>query len=168
MRSRSPLGTWQRMARPADGRLLAGVCLGIAEWAGIHVWLVRLAFVVLGLADGVGVVIYALAWLLLPTEGERIDAASFRRAASSRLGHAGREVRGLGGSVRDAWTRVGSSRWPRPLSRRWIALLLIFVGVLVLMASFGLFAWVTPMRAFGLAMAAVGIGILMSLYEARR
>lgn len=165
MRSRSPLGTWQRMARPHEGRLLGGVCVGIAEWLGIHVWLVRLAFVVLGLANGLGIVLYALAWLLLPTEGERIDAVSFRRAASGRLESAGRELTSVGDSVRDAWLRVGRSPWPRPLSRRWIALILITVGAVVLMASFGLFDWVTPIRAIGLAMAAVGIGILMSLYE---
>ena len=52
-------------ARSDRDRIIAGVCGGISERLGIDVTIVRVAFVVLTLA-WVGVLIYLLAWLLLP------------------------------------------------------------------------------------------------------
>ena len=50
--------------RPRDGRLLAGVCAGIAGRWGLDVTLVRISAVVLTLLSGVGLVVYVAAWLL--------------------------------------------------------------------------------------------------------
>lgn len=162
--SRRALATWRKLGRPVDGRLLGGVCVAIAERLAIHVWLVRVAFVILALADGLGLLLYGLAWVLLPSEGEEVDAASLRRAASSRLAGLSGEVSRLGSSARQAWQRGGRRDWPRPLSRRWIGLCLVAVGALVLMASFGAFDWLTPVRALGLAVAAIGAAVLMTVY----
>jgi phage shock protein PspC (stress-responsive transcriptional regulator) len=52
--------------RPSDGRLLAGVCAGIAERWSLDVTLVRISAVVLTLLSGVGLVAYVAAWLLTP------------------------------------------------------------------------------------------------------
>ncbi len=50
--------------------MLAGVCGGVSQATGIDVTLVRIAVVLLTLGSGVGVLVYAVAWLLLPLEGE--------------------------------------------------------------------------------------------------
>jgi len=60
------------------------VCGGVAEATGIDVTLVRIGFVLLSLGSGVGILVYALAWLLLPLEGESTTILS--RAASDRRG----------------------------------------------------------------------------------
>jgi phage shock protein C len=61
----------KRLVRARKGRLLAGVCSGIAEYVGIDVTVVRLLFVVLGVVTfGVGVLIYLAAWIVIPEEGE--------------------------------------------------------------------------------------------------
>lgn len=51
--------------RRGDG-WVGGVCAGIADRLGVDPLLVRAAFIVLGLLFGLGVVLYALAWVLLP------------------------------------------------------------------------------------------------------
>jgi signal transduction histidine kinase len=50
---------------PGD-RWLGGVASGVAIRLGVEATIVRLAFVALGFASGVGVVLYGLAWVLLP------------------------------------------------------------------------------------------------------
>jgi phage shock protein C len=61
----------KRLVRARKGRLLAGVCSGIAEYVGIDVTVIRLLFVALGVVTfGVGVLIYLAAWIVIPEEGE--------------------------------------------------------------------------------------------------
>jgi signal transduction histidine kinase len=64
--------------------VLAGVCGGISRSTGIDVTLVRIAFVLLALGSGVGVFVYALAWLLLPLDGE--SSSILARSLTDRRG----------------------------------------------------------------------------------
>ena len=63
-------GGGKRLLRPRDGRMWAGVCAGLAAYFGVDVNLVRLAFGVFTVFYGLGVLIYLLAWAVLPAEGE--------------------------------------------------------------------------------------------------
>jgi signal transduction histidine kinase len=60
-----------RLDRRADGRLVAGVCRGIADHLGLEVVIVRLAFSLLIIAGGVGVAAYIALWVLVPSRDER-------------------------------------------------------------------------------------------------
>lgn len=55
-----------KAGRVAEGRWLGGVCTGLAQHLGWPVAAVRLAFVILSAVQLVGVVIYAILWLVLP------------------------------------------------------------------------------------------------------
>lgn len=63
--------------RPREGRMLAGVCAGLAEQFGISVTIVRLAFA-LGafFSAGIFLVVYLALWLAMP-EGGRVEADVF-------------------------------------------------------------------------------------------
>ena len=56
------------LVRPRRGRVLAGVCAGIARRYGWSPWLVRLAFLVSCLLPGPQVVLYIALWILMPRE----------------------------------------------------------------------------------------------------
>jgi phage shock protein C len=58
------------LLRPRKGRLVAGVCAGLADYFGVDVNLVRLGFGVFTVFWGLGLLIYGLAWLVLPEDGE--------------------------------------------------------------------------------------------------
>ena len=58
------------LLRPRKGRLVAGVCVGLADYFGVDVNLVRLGFGVFTVFWGLGALIYGIAWLVLPEEGE--------------------------------------------------------------------------------------------------
>jgi signal transduction histidine kinase len=85
-------GGWHRAYRGLRGpvrrssqtRVLAGVCGGLSQATGIDVTLIRIGFVLLALGSGIGILVYAVAWLLLPLEGE--DSTIFSRAITDRRG----------------------------------------------------------------------------------
>ncbi len=57
-----------RLLRAQDGRLIAGVCRGLADHLGVRVLWVRVLFVVLAFANGAGVIMYGGFWLVVPLE----------------------------------------------------------------------------------------------------
>ena len=56
--------------RPDEGRWLAGVAAGLGRRFGVPVWILRIAFVLLCFAGGLGALLYVAGWLLIPREGE--------------------------------------------------------------------------------------------------
>ncbi|CAN1722679.1 phage shock protein C [Hyphomicrobium sp. 1Nfss2.1] len=60
----------QPLMRVRQGKLIGGVCGGIAKWLGWDPTLVRLGYVILSvLSVGFpGVIIYILLWILMPLE----------------------------------------------------------------------------------------------------
>ncbi len=59
----------KRLVRNSDDRMVAGVCAGVADYLGVDVTLVRVV-TVLGAIFGFCslVLVYLVAWLLLPKE----------------------------------------------------------------------------------------------------
>jgi phage shock protein PspC (stress-responsive transcriptional regulator) len=60
----------QPLMRVRQGKLIAGVCGGIAKWLGWDPTLVRLGYVVLTFVSAAfpGIIIYILLWILMPEE----------------------------------------------------------------------------------------------------
>lgn len=76
-----------RATRPIRGRMVSGVSIGLAQHLGIPTWLVRVAFVILAFSGGVGVVLYAAFWAVLPLapEDPDVDPSAARTADTTRL-----------------------------------------------------------------------------------
>lgn len=58
----------RRLTRSKTERKIFGVCGGLAEYFGIDPTLVRLAFVVLTLFNGIGLVLYIILAIIMPSE----------------------------------------------------------------------------------------------------
>src|SRR6266508_1107001 len=96
-----------RVVRSRSDRILAGVAGGLAARLGVDAVVVRLAFVVLAFAGGVGVAAYLLAWLFSveppPSDGSRGPDAGGEVAEASAV----------------IWTRAdrdARARWSRAAS----------------------------------------------------
>lgn len=59
-----------RLLRSETDKMLGGVCGGLADYLNIDPVLVRLAFVVLVLASGLGLVVYLLLWAIMPAPSQ--------------------------------------------------------------------------------------------------
>lgn len=55
----------QALARPRNGKVIAGVCAALADRFGLSRTLVRLGFVLFGLF-GVGELVYIVLWIVIP------------------------------------------------------------------------------------------------------
>jgi phage shock protein PspC (stress-responsive transcriptional regulator) len=64
------------LVRSRDGRMLAGVCAGIAGYLGLDVTLVRVIWAVVSvITGGAGVLPYLVAWVIIPGEGQKSSMA---------------------------------------------------------------------------------------------
>jgi phage shock protein C len=64
------------LVRSRNGRMVAGVCAGAAEYFGIDVTLVRaLVAVVAVITGGADVLAYLAAWAIIASEGEKASPA---------------------------------------------------------------------------------------------
>lgn len=69
--SQTPAGPAGRppLRRAYHGRVLAGVCAGIADYLAVDVTIIRVAFAVFTFLGGAGVPAYLACLLLIPEEG---------------------------------------------------------------------------------------------------
>ena len=58
----------KRLTRMEDGRMIAGVCAGLARYFGVDPTVVRIIFVLLALFAAGGVLLYLILWLIMPVE----------------------------------------------------------------------------------------------------
>ena len=65
------------LIRPTEGRVIAGVCAGVANNLGVDVNLVRILAVVVTIftAGAGGVLAYLVAWAIIPEEGHKTSIA---------------------------------------------------------------------------------------------
>ncbi len=121
----------RRLTRSRSNRIVAGVCAGLAAYLGVDVVMIRIAFVVLALAGGGGVLLYVIAWILVPEEEP--GAATVRPAPPVPPGESARLVFGgvliaIGAILLINLVIPGVSRFFWPLA-------LIAVGVAVIVQS---------------------------------
>src|SRR6188472_4329074 len=129
-----------RFTRPAEGRVIAGVCAGIAQALAVDVTLVRLVFALLALAGGAGILLYLALWSY--GASTRPWWALLVLVAGVVLLHAfglsDRAVAGIAlvaGGLALAWHRRGTLRPDSP--RAYAGLALAGLGVVLLLAGEG-------------------------------
>jgi phage shock protein C len=117
------------LRRSRTDRVIGGVCGGLGRYLGVDPVLIRVAFVVLAVAGGGGILVYLVAWVLIPEErdDEAIGTAAPSHAESFRLILGGVLI-SLGTLLllELAFPRIGRYLWP---------LALIGVGVAVIISA---------------------------------
>lgn len=64
----------KRLVRPREGRKIAGVCMGVAEYFDLDVSVVRLVWLIASLVTVVGCISYPIAWIVMPEEPRLLPA----------------------------------------------------------------------------------------------
>jgi len=72
----------KRLVRPRVDRKIAGVCAGFAEYFDLDVTLVRLAWLIVAVMTGVGLLAYPVAWIVMPEEPRRLAAPAGQQVTS--------------------------------------------------------------------------------------
>jgi phage shock protein C len=64
------------LVRSRKGRMVAGICAGIADYSGLDVTVVRVIVTVVSvITGGTGALAYLVAWMIIPGEGEKTSIA---------------------------------------------------------------------------------------------
>ena len=63
----------RRLRRGRDDRMIGGVCGGLGRYVGIDPIIFRIVLAALAIFGGVGLLLYALAWLLIPEDGTDVS-----------------------------------------------------------------------------------------------
>ena len=73
--------------RSRSERVIAGVCGGVGRYLGVDPVLLRIAFIILALANGLGLIAYVVAWVAIPEErpGQPIGPVPEPRRETGRL-----------------------------------------------------------------------------------
>lgn len=121
------------LRRSRSDRILGGVCAGLARYFDTDPLLVRLIFVVITLAQGAGILLYLLLWVLVPEEGVEQPAAGGQAIKT-----------GIQGVQQDVARMTEQVRAGAPQAHRqsaWLGALLLVVGAYLLAINLGLFWW---------------------------
>jgi phage shock protein C len=147
-----------RLHRSETNKMIGGVCGGLGSHLDVDPVLVRLFFVLLAFGNGIGVLLYIVLWIIMPSElsvargGDRREVAVRREPGEP--GEPGEVER----RVVPAEPRVDQ----RQQSATIIGAALILVGVLVLVNNLGLFwlRWINFDLLWPLLLVAAGFALI--------
>jgi phage shock protein PspC (stress-responsive transcriptional regulator) len=111
--------------------MIAGVCGGLGEYFDIDPVIIRLIFIILAFANGIGIIAYIFFWIALPKGPIEVPhkedkIQSVIEEASETIEEVGEKIKG----------KIGDERKKRSF---WFGILLIAIGVFLLLANYGLF-----------------------------
>lgn len=149
--------TTRRLYRSRKERMIWGVAGGLAEYLDIDPVLVRIGFVLLTFANGVGLLLYVLMAIVVPSE-ERI-------ASAETAGDGVAEPKNMAHGP-DRETEGFSERTQRR-RRNVMGAFLIAVGVYILLGNVGFFSWFQWQRFWPLLVIALGVAILLGSVQRR-
>ena len=84
----------KKLYRSKKDKMIAGVCGGIAEYFDVDSTLVRLLTVIFILLGGAGVVVYIIAWIIIPETPEQVsdDKSNKREEPKEKIKKEAEEV----------------------------------------------------------------------------
>lgn len=150
----------RRLHRSRRDKMIAGVCGGLGEFFDIDPVVWRLAFVVVTLLGGAGVVIYIVLAILMPQEGrEAAPAGDVVRENVDDLASSAREFSAdLRGYSRSYTAAEDQER--RVRNRQVGGLILVGLGTLFLVTNLNLFWWLNWDRLWPVVLIVIGVAIL--------
>ncbi len=145
------------MYRSRKERMIWGVAGGLAEYLDVDPVLVRIGFVLLTFANGVGLLLYVLMAIVVPSE-ERIASAET----------AGVEDAEHEDTAQDGGQEVeGFSERTQRRRRNVLGAFLIAAGLFILLGNVDFFSWFQWQRFWPLLVIALGVAILLGSIQRR-
>ncbi len=116
---------------------VAGVCGGLAEYFNIDTILLRLALVLMALYGGAGLILYLVAWLMIPPNPDEDGSEPFERSERARKKVIS-TVQGVGEKLEETWKTGRKSGFTKEGRGTLIlGILLLFLGLLFLLGAMG-------------------------------
>ncbi len=150
----------KRLHRSSRDRILGGVCAGLGEYFDIDPVLVRVVFVLLALAQGIGFLIYVILWIVMPKESE--VGAPPETSIRSNFNTMGQEL--WSAFQTTAGPQGGAPAAPsrrRPAAAFLVGAALVVLGAVLLLDNLNLVWWLRLSQLWPLILIAAGIALLL-------
>ena len=138
-----------RLTRSSNDKVIAGVAGGIASYLGIDPILVRIGFLILLFASGIGFPIYVILWVVMPLDDGKKESGE--EAFSKNIGD-------ISSTFSSSMNRLG-----RPGT---IGVILILLGAYFLLNQFGILSWISGAVFWPLVI--IGFGVYLLLRHNKR
>ena len=140
-----------RLYRSAEDRLLGGVCAGLGVYYRINPVLVRVFFIVLTVLGGIGILLYLMLWIIVPSDLQAGERREMIVAANAmEIGQSVQEM------ARDGQGALSGGSTMNRQRTIWLAVALIVVGGAWLV---GAAFHINLMGMWPLALIAFGVGL---------
>lgn len=127
----------EKLTRSESDRIIAGVCGGIATYIGVDSTIVRLLFLLLAFATGIGLFLYAVLWVVMPLENlEDSIYLNGEPAPQTEPADKGNQMRTMG-------------------------VLLLLFGGFFLLQQIGIFNWISAGLFWPIVLIGVGVYLLI-------
>ena len=154
----------KRLYRSQSDRMVWGVCGGLARYFDMDPTIIRIIFVLLLFANGLGILAYIIMDIVVPLEGSKMatpkdtvkENVEEIKGTASQIG---REIRStFAGEKTDSETADRMRRRRRNI----LGFTLIVLGALFLMGSLNIFSWFRWVYLWPLIIIAIGFIIIFS------
>ena len=135
----------ERLRKSSSDRVMFGVAGGLAEHLDVDSTLVRVAFVVLGFASGIGLIAYIVLALVMP---EAVEGAAQSEDSTE------------GAALAEESTPATEADARTKRNRNFIGGLLVIVGILFLLLQVEFFSWLRWGLIWPLVIIAAGVALI--------
>ncbi len=137
-----------RLTRRTEDKIITGVCSGLATYLDIDTVWVRLSFVILLFASGIGLPIYVILWIVMPAADN--DARSEAEVIQKNIGE-------MGETVYSSVNRLGRAST--------VGVLLVLLGAYFLLNQLGWLNWIGGAVFWPLVI--IGFGVYLLIKRSR-
>jgi len=144
-----------KLVRSSTDRMVSGVCGGLAAYLGIEAVWVRLFFVLISLANGVGLLVYLILWIIMPEAGR--EGATPSQTIESN-------VQEVTNTAQQFAQNIGQAVQSGPNRRAGIIVgaALIVLGVVFLLDTLHVLAWFRFDQLWPLILILGGLALLVN------
>ena len=154
----------KRLYRSRSDRMIWGVCGGVAKYFDMDPTIVRIIFVLLVFANGLGILAYVIMAIVVPLEGSKVAAP--KEAVKENVEEIKETATELGQELRSTFAgeenKTEEESKIHQRRRSLFGIILIVLGVLFLLGSLNLFSWFHWGYLWPLILVAVGLIIIFS------
>jgi len=154
----------ERLYRSRTDRVFWGVCGGLAKYLDMDPTIIRIAMVLLALANGIGILAYLIMAILIPAEGSRV--AGLKERVRENVEEIKKTATELGQEIGSTFGKHEAEAEDQARIRRRrrnvIGIILILLGLVFLSANFNLFWWFNWGKLWPLIIVVVGVLLILS------
>lgn len=144
--------TNKQLYRSESNRMIGGVAGGLGEYFDIDPTLVRLAFILLTLSGGSGVLLYVVLWIIIPTQSSGQQAATHDTMKDNA-----KEVEAKAKQFAKEAEHVAKGSD----SKLWLGAVIVTIGAWLLLANFGFVnGWLMSRLLWPLILIAIGVSVI--------